>query len=189
MSGAGEGEVGAIERMEGKYYMMYGTGGLTHEGAIAGGHLHRLPANPAGLEPPNERTEMDLLHLTQAAKSSPQAKATEALALRMAGENAWGYVRIAGELKKLGHKVSPSYVRDLLKKHGLPPSPDRKGLSWKQFIQTSLEVTWAADFFTGEVWTYSGLVTYYTLFFIHLGTRRVQFAGCTPHPEARWMQQ
>ena len=92
-------------------------------------------------------------------------------------------------MKKLGHKVSPSYVRDLLKKHGLPPSPHRKGLSWKQFIQAHLEATWAADFFTEEVWACSGWVTYYTLFFIHLGTRRVQLAGCTPQPEARWMEQ
>ena len=118
-----------------------------------------------------------------------QAKATEALALRMAEENSWGYVRIAGELKKLGHEVSPSYVRDLMRKHGLPTSPHRKGLSWKQFIQAHLEVIWPADFFTEEVWTCSGLVTYYTLFFIHLGTRRVQFAGCTPQPGASWMQQ
>src|ERR1035437_4109428 len=107
----------------------------------------------------------------------------------MAEENAWSYVRIAGELKKLGRQISPSYVRDLLKKHGLPPCPQRKGLSWKQFIQSHLDVTWAADFFTEEVWTCSGLVTYYALFFIHLGTRRVHFAGCTPQPDARWMQQ
>jgi putative transposase len=60
----------------------------------------------------------------------------------MAEENAWGYIRIAGELKKLG----------------LPPCPCRKGLSRKQFIQTHLEVPWAADYFTGEVWTCSGLV-------------------------------
>jgi putative transposase len=119
----------------------------------------------------------------------PKAKATEALALRMARENVWGYVRIAGELRKLGHELSPSCVRDLMKKHGIPPSPHRQGLSWKQFIQAHLEVTRAADFFTEEVWTCSGLVTYYTLFFIHLGTRRVQLAGCTPQPVARWMQQ
>ena len=118
-----------------------------------------------------------------------KAKATVAMALRMADENAWGYVRIAGELKKLGHHISPSCVRDLLKKHGLPPCPQRKGLSWKQFIQAHLEVTWAADFFTEEVWTCCGLVTYYALFFIHLRTRRVHFAGCTPQPDARWMQQ
>jgi ribosomal protein L44E len=60
-----------------------------------------------------------------------KAKATEALALRMARETAWGYVRIAGELKKLRHEVSASCVRDMLKKHELPPSPQRKGLSWK----------------------------------------------------------
>jgi putative transposase len=118
-----------------------------------------------------------------------KAKATEELALRMAEENAWGYVRVTGELKKLGHRVSPSWVRDLLKRNGLPPSPRRKGLSWKQFIQSHLDVMWAADFFTEEVWTCSGLVTYYALFFIHLRTRRVSFAGCTPQPECRWMQQ
>jgi len=118
-----------------------------------------------------------------------KGKVAEELALRMAEENAWGYVRIAGELKKLGHHISPSCARDLLKKHGLPSCPQRKGLSWKQFIQSHLEVTWAADFFTEEVWTCSGLVTYYALFFIHLGTRRVYFAGCTPHPDTHWMQQ
>jgi putative transposase len=117
-----------------------------------------------------------------------KAKTTEELVVRLAEENSWGYVRIAGELKKLGHEISPPCIRDLMKKHGLPPSPRRKGLSWKQFIETHLDVTWAADFFTEEVWTCSGLVTYYALIFIHLGTRRVYFAGCTPQPEARWMQ-
>jgi putative transposase len=118
-----------------------------------------------------------------------KAKVTEELALRMAEQNAWGYGRIAGELKKLGHHISPSCVRDLLKKNGFPPCPRRKGLSWKQFIQSHLDVMWAADFFTEEVWTRSGLVTYYALFFIHLRTRRVHFAGCTPQPDARWTQQ
>src|SRR6266446_1323749 len=68
-----------------------------------------------------------------------KGKVTEELVLRMAEENTWGYVRITGELKKLGHHISPSCVRDLLKKHGLPPCPLRKGLSWKQFIQTHME--------------------------------------------------
>ena len=62
-------------------------------------------------------------------------------------------------MKKLGHKASPSYVRDILKKHGLPPAPHRKGLSWKQFIQAHMDTTWAADFFTEEVWMWGGLVT------------------------------
>ena len=36
-----------------------------------------------------------------------------------------------------------------------------------------LEVLVATDFFTAEVWTWDGLVTYYVLFFIPLGSRRV----------------
>ena len=79
---------------------------------------------------------------------------------------------LSGELKKLGHQACPSYVRDVLRRHGLPPVPGRKGLSWKQFLQSHMDVTWAADFFTEEVWTLGGLVTFYALFFLHLGSRR-----------------
>ena len=114
----------------------------------------------------------------------------EALIVRLAEENNdWGYKRISGELKKLGHRACPSYVRDVLRRHGLPPAPGRKGLSWKQFIQAHLEVTWATDFLTEEVWTMGGLVTIYVLFFLHLASRRVWMAGCTPQPRAGWMAQ
>jgi putative transposase len=47
----------------------------------------------------------------------------------------------------------------------------------------------ATDFFTAEVWTLGGLVTYYVLFFIHLGSRKVHIAGMTPHPHEAWMVQ
>ena len=47
----------------------------------------------------------------------------------------------------------------------------------------------AIDFFTTEVWTQGGLVTYYVVFFIHLATRRVHVAGITPHPNEQWMTQ
>ena len=116
--------------------------------------------------------------------------ATEALIVRLAEENhTWGYKRLCGELKKLGHSAGPSYVRDVLRRHGLPPVPGRKGLSWQQFLQSHLEVTWATDFFTEEVWTLGGLVTVYVLFFLHLGSRRVWIAGGTPQPQAAWMAQ
>jgi len=115
---------------------------------------------------------------------------TKALIVRLAEENdEWGYKRISGELKKLGHQAGPSYVREVLRRHGLPPVPNRKGPSWKQFLQAHLDVTWATDFFTEEVWTLGGLVTYYVLFFLHLGTRRVWLAGCTPQPQATWVAQ
>ena len=40
------------------------------------------------------------------------------------------------------------------------------------------------DFFTAEVLTLRGLVTY-VLFFIHLESRRVDIAGITVHPDER----
>jgi putative transposase len=46
-----------------------------------------------------------------------------------------------------------------------------------------------ADFFTTELWTWRGLVTFYTVFVIDLASRRVQILGSTPHPEALFMQR
>jgi transposase len=90
----------------------------------------------------------------------PKGRETEELVIRLAEENGdWGYTRIAGELRKVGHKVSPSYVRDILRKHGIPPSPQRRGMSWKQFVASHMDVAWAADLFTEEVWSLGGLVT------------------------------
>ena len=51
------------------------------------------------------------------------------------------------------------------------------------------EVLAATDFFTVEVATWHGLVTYYVLVVMELATRRVQIAGITPHPTAAFMQQ
>ena len=44
----------------------------------------------------------------------------------------------------------------------------------------------ACDFFTVETFF---LQTLYVFFFIELGTRRVHFAGCTPHPSSAWVNQ
>jgi putative transposase len=52
-----------------------------------------------------------------------------------------------------------------------------------------MEVLWATDFFTTEVRTLGGLVTYYILFFIHLETRQIYIAGVTAHPNEIWMTQ
>jgi transposase InsO family protein len=81
-------------------------------------------------------------------------------------------------------------VGNILKRHDLPPAPERKTTTtWKEFIRTHLDVLVATDFFTAEVWTLGGLVTYYVLCFIHLGSREVHIAGMTPHPDAAWMMQ
>jgi putative transposase len=115
----------------------------------------------------------------------------EALVVRLAQENrSWGYDRIVGALANLGYTLSDQTVGNILKRHGIPPAPERKTTTtWKEFIRTHMDVLVATDFFTAEVWTKVGLVTYYVLFFIHLASRKVHVAGMTPHPDAPWMQQ
>jgi transposase len=115
----------------------------------------------------------------------------EALIVRMAKENrSWGYDRIVGALANLGLTVSAQTVGNVLKRHGIPPAPERKTTTtWKEFIRTHMDVLVATDFFTAEVWTLGGLVTYYVLFFLHLSSRQVSVAGVTPHPNEAWMMQ
>jgi putative transposase len=115
----------------------------------------------------------------------------ERLVVRMAKENPnWGYDRIVGALKNLGQKVSAQTVGNILRRHGLSPAPKRKQvICWKDIIRAHMEVLVGTDFFTVEVLTLKGLVTYYVLFFIHLGSRRVSLAGMTPYPDQEWMEQ
>jgi transposase InsO family protein len=110
----------------------------------------------------------------------------------MAEENpTWGYRRIQGALANLGHPIDKLTVRNILRRHHLEPAPQRRqaGMSWAQFLKLHWEVLAATDFFTVEVATWHGLVTYYVLVVMELATRRVQIAGMTPHPTAAFMQQ
>jgi putative transposase len=118
-------------------------------------------------------------------------QALEDLVVRLAQENrSWGYDRIVGALANLGDTISDQTVGNILKRHGIPPAPERKmTTTWKEFIRTHMDVLVATDFFTAEVWTLGGLVTYYVLFFLHLSSRKVHVAGVTPHPNAAWMIQ
>jgi transposase InsO family protein len=115
----------------------------------------------------------------------------EELVVRMARENrSWGYDRIAGALHHLGYTISDQTMGNILKRHGVTPAPERKQTTtWKEFIRSHLDVLVATDFFTTEIWTWCGLVTYYILFFLHVGSRRVHITGITPHPNEAWMTQ
>ena len=115
----------------------------------------------------------------------------EQLIVRMAKENIdWGYDRIVGALANLGHTVADQTVGNVLKRHGMPPAPERKHTTtWAAFIRTHLEVLAGTDFFSVDVLTRRGLVTFYVLFYIHLQSRKVELAGITTHPDERWMQQ
>jgi putative transposase len=111
------------------------------------------------------------------------------LVVRMAEENpTWGYTRIQGALKNVGHRVGRSTIARILKAHGLPSVPGRP-TSWQTFLRAHWGAIAGADFFTTDVWTWRGLVTYYTLFVIDLASRRVQIVGSTPHPDELFMRQ
>jgi transposase InsO family protein len=111
------------------------------------------------------------------------------LIVQMATRNwGWGYCRIQGALKDLDHRVARSTIARTLEEHGIKPSPDRP-MPWRTFIKAHFESIAAADFFTTEVWTARGLVTYYTLFVIDIGTRAVHVAGTTQHPDSAFMAQ
>ena len=111
--------------------------------------------------------------------------------MRLARENrGWGYDRIVGALANLGFQVCDQTVGNILRRHNIAPAPERsRTTTWKEFIQSHVEVLAGADFFTVEVLTWRGLVTYYVLFFIEVGSRRVRLGGITRHPESTWMQQ
>ena len=107
----------------------------------------------------------------------------------MAEENpTWGYTRIQGALKNVGHRVGRSTIARILKAAGMPPVPERP-TSWQTFLRSNWGAVAGADFFTTEVWTWRGLVTYYTVFVIDLASRRVQIVGSTSHPSSLFMRQ
>jgi putative transposase len=111
------------------------------------------------------------------------------LVRRMAEENpTWGYTRIQGALKNVGHRVGRSTIARILRTSGIPPVPERS-TSWQTFLRAHWGAIAGADFFTTEVWTWRGLVTFYTVFVIELASRRVQILGSTPHPDEAFMRQ
>ena len=116
----------------------------------------------------------------------------EQLVIRMAEENrTWGYRRIQGALANLGHHIDKITVRNILRRHHIGPAPQRRqtGMSWAQFLQMHWEVLAATDFFTVEVATWHGLITYYVFVVMELSTRRVHLAGISPNPNEAFMMQ
>jgi putative transposase len=117
----------------------------------------------------------------------PVDRRVRELVLRFARENpGWGYPRIAGELLKLGLRVSPSTIRRILLANRLGPAPRRSGPSWREFLRQQAASMLACDFFTVET---ISLHRFYVLFFIELESRRVHLAGCTTNPTGAWVTQ
>jgi hypothetical protein len=91
-------------------------------------------------------------------------------------------------LAPFGRCTAMSTIATILKQQGIPPS-DERTTSWQTFLRADWGALVAADFFTTEVWTLRGLVTYYTVFVIELQSRRVHIVGSTPHPDEAFMLQ
>jgi hypothetical protein len=110
------------------------------------------------------------------------------LIVRLAKENSrWGYGKIEGELLKLGIKVSQTTIRNILGRHDIVPAPVRYGsIGWKTMMKHYKEQLLACDFFVVESLF---LRTYYVLFFLEIGTRRVHLAGVTANPNGQWVAQ
>ena len=92
----------------------------------------------------------------------PMGTEIEELIVRMAKENSsWGYDRIVGALANLGHKISDQTVKNILRRHGISPAPKRSQVTkWKDFLAVHRNVLAGCDFFTVELLSWRGLVTY-----------------------------
>jgi transposase InsO family protein len=117
----------------------------------------------------------------------PIEREVRELIIRLARENtSWGYVRIVGELRKLGIDVSATLVRSVLAEAGLPPAPRRDRQSWRSFLRQQGDSMLACDFLTVDtVW----LRRLYVLVFLSIGSRRVEYMACTSNPDTAWMLQ
>jgi hypothetical protein len=113
----------------------------------------------------------------------------EDLVVRMAQENrSWGYDRMVGALANLDYQISDQTVGNILKRHGIPPAPQRKKtMTWREFIRIHMELLGATDFFMREVWSWFALVIASMRFFIHVGGRWGHAVGVAAHHTAQWI--
>jgi hypothetical protein len=117
-------------------------------------------------------------------------KAVENLVVRMARENrSWGYDRIVGALMNLGYCISDQTVGNILKRHGIPPAPERKTTTtWQEFLRIHRDVLMATDFFSSAVWGWWGLVISCLLRWLSCARAQACGVGMTLYHQGRRMR-
>jgi len=109
------------------------------------------------------------------------------LILQMAKSNPrWGCVRVRGELLKLGHAVSATAIRNLLRRHRIGPAPLRSRQTWKAFLRTQASAIVLTDFFSVDTVFLRRL---YVLLYMELASRRIIWFAVTGRPDAAWVSQ
>ena len=114
-------------------------------------------------------------------------ESVEQLVIRIARETGWGSERILGELRKLGvRSVCRTTVRNILKRHGIEPAPDRADPTWDTFLRRHAETLWACDFFTTRVLTERGWKWASVLVLVRIQSRKVIVTQATQRPDCQW---
>jgi hypothetical protein len=112
--------------------------------------------------------------LCQALSRPPTVHSIARLVVRLAKEDPLWEHRIHGELAKLGVRVVPSTVWEILHAADIDPAPRRTGPTWRQFRHAQAAGIVAVDFLHVDTVLLKRL---HVLVFIEHGTRRRRLPG------------